>query len=66
MAQCSDENLNSVIEIVITYSSIMFVTIFYDNIGIVIKTDHHNLLQIMIMMILHDNAHILYTYDVIL
>jgi hypothetical protein len=66
MAQCSDENLNSVIKTVITYSSIMFVTIFYDNIGIVIKTNHHNLIQIIIMTILHDNAHILYTYDVIL
>jgi hypothetical protein len=37
MTQYSDEYLMSVIKIVITYSSIMFVTIFYDNIEIVIR-----------------------------
>jgi hypothetical protein len=33
------------------------VTIFYDNIGIIIKINSHNLLNIIIMMILYDNKH---------
>jgi hypothetical protein len=57
MTQYSDENLTVVTKIVITYSNIMFVTIFYDNIGIVIRLNLHNLLNIIIVMVLHVNAH---------
>jgi hypothetical protein len=64
MAQCSDENLITVIKTVIIYSNIMFMTIFYDNIGIVIRINCHNLLNIIIVMILHNNAQMLYTYGV--
>jgi hypothetical protein len=64
MSECSDENLITVIKIVIIYFNIMFTTIFYDNIGIVIKINHHNLLNIIIVTILHNNAHMLYTYGV--
>jgi hypothetical protein len=42
----------------------MFVTIFYDNIGIIIRTNHHKLLHIIIMMILYDNAYLSKAYDV--
>jgi hypothetical protein len=54
MAQYSDENLTHAIKIVITYYNIMFVTIFYDSIGIVIMTNRRKLLQIIIMTTLHD------------
>jgi hypothetical protein len=57
MTQYSDETLTTVTKIVITYSNIMFVTIFYDNIGIVIRLNLHNLLNIIIVMVLHVNAH---------
>jgi hypothetical protein len=58
MTQYSDETLTTVTKIVITYSNIMFVTIFYDNIGIVIRLNRHNLLNIIIVMVLHVNAHL--------
>jgi hypothetical protein len=44
MAHYNDENITSIIKIIITYYIIMFMTIFYDNIGIVIKINHHKLL----------------------
>jgi hypothetical protein len=57
MAQYNDENLTSVIKLVKTYSSIMFVTIFYDYITIVIRINRHNLLNIIIVTVLYDNMH---------
>jgi predicted nucleic acid-binding OB-fold protein len=57
MAQYNDENLTSVIKSVITYSNILFVTIFYDSIAIVIRINRHNLLNIIIVMVLYDNVH---------
>jgi hypothetical protein len=68
MAQYNDENLTSVIKPVKTYSSIMFVTIFYDYITIVIRINRHNLLNIIIVMVLYDNMHsrrhMMYFYNI--
>jgi hypothetical protein len=57
MARYHDKNLTTIIKTVITYSSSMFVTIFFDNIGSVIKINLHNLLNIIIVKILYDNVH---------
>jgi hypothetical protein len=64
MTWYSDENLTSVIKTVITYSSNIFVTIFYDNIGVVIRINFYNLLNIIIMTIIHDNTLMSQTYNV--
>jgi hypothetical protein len=64
MTWYSDENLTSVIKTVITYSSIIFVTIFYDNIGVVVRINCYNLLNIIIMTIMHDNTLMSQTYNV--
>jgi hypothetical protein len=64
MTHCSDENLTSVIKTIIIYSSIVFVTIFYDNIRIVIRINRHNLFNIIIITISYDNEHMSSTYDV--
>jgi hypothetical protein len=42
----------------IIYSNNTFVTIFYDDVGIVIRNNLNNLFNIIIMIILHDNRHI--------
>jgi uncharacterized membrane protein len=63
MTHCSDENLTFVIKTIIIYSSIVFVTIFYDNIRIVIRINRHNLFNIIIITISHDNEHMSSTYD---
>ena len=66
MTHYNDKNLTSVIKIVIIYCSIMFVTISYDNIEIVIRIKRHNLINKIIVTVLHDNAHMSQAYGVFL
>jgi hypothetical protein len=52
-----DKNLTLAIKTITIYYSVMFMIIFFNNIVIIIRINRQNLLNIIIVMVLHDNAH---------